>query len=244
VSRASFSLLRSLNNAPPTVRRYRGRSHVLPARALEQYFASDRLTDRLVRELVLGQVLRWKEILECFEFFDVTRKLVGRSCMADLCCGHGLLGILFALLVEEVERVHLIDTSIPDSLERVLEVATRLGPWVEDKVMISEQDIQAAQSMLPAATGIVCAHGCGALTDQALDLALGLHGPVAAMPCCCHPRSPDAPQVLCQELGVKNGVDVHRTYRLHEAGYQVLWRYIPEDITPMNRIIVGALRDL
>ena len=67
-----------------------------------------------------------------------------------------------------------------------------------------------------------------------------LDGPVAVMPCCCHPRSPDAPAVLYRELGVKDGVDIHRTYRLNDAGYAVQWKYIAEDITPMNRIIVGT----
>jgi methyltransferase family protein len=243
VSRTTFSLLRSLNSAPLRARRYHGDSHVFFAKIVARYFATDRLTDRLIRELVHGYVLKWKEILECFEFFDATRKLMRRPCLADVCCGHGLIGILFALLMEEVEQVHLIDARIPDSLSRVLAVATKLGPWVEEKVTVHEMEVEAAESILPSGAAIVCAHGCGVLTDQALDLAMRLQGPVAVMPCCCHPRRPDTPQVLYQELGVKDGVDVHRTYQLHDAGYQVLWRYVPEDITPMNRIIVGARKD-
>ena len=87
---------------------------------------------------------------------------------------------------------------------------------------------------------MLSSHGCGALTDQTLDLAIAMKGHVAVMPCCCHPKRPEAPEVMYRELGVKDGVDVDRTYRLNSAGYRVLWRYIPEDITPMNRIILGS----
>lgn len=242
MSKTHFSLLRSLNGAPEQVRAYSGGSHVFPSRLVEEYFSSGRLTDRFIRELVFGHVIKWKEILECFEFFDQTRKYLRRSSMVDVCCGHGLVGILFALLEKEVEQVRLTDTRIPASLPRVLETAIGLGAWVEEKVQFSEAAIGDLSSQIPRGTAVLSVHGCGGLTDQAIELAMGVDGPVAVMPCCCHPRSPDAPEVLYRELGVKDGVDVHRTYRLNDAGYQVLWRYIPEDVTPMNRIILGAKR--
>ena len=34
--------------------------------------------------------------------------------------------------------------------------------------------------------------------------------------------------------------DTDRTYRLHAAGYTVRWRYIPEAITPMNRVLIAT----
>ena len=244
MSRTVFSLLRSLNDAPARARTYKGKSHVFPAKIVDRYFASDRLTDRFIRGLVSGHAVKWKEILESFEFFDQTRNYLRRPSLVDVCCGHGLIGILFALLEEKVEEVKLADTKIPPSLAAVLDTAISLGPWVKEKVKVLEADVEAIRSHVPSATAVLSAHGCGSLTDQALDLAMGVGGQVAVMPCCCHPRSPDAPQVLYHELGVKDGVDVHRTYRLHEAGYEVLWRYIPEDVTPMNRIIVGTKSDL
>ena len=244
MSRTSFNFLRSLNDAPSCARTYGGNSHVFPSKIIDLYFATDRLTDRFIRGLVESHATKWKEILESFEFFYQTRKYLRRPSLADICCGHGLIGILFALLEEQVEEVRLADSEIPPSLERVLEIAIGLGPWVKEKVKISEAGIEAIQSQVPSGTAIVSAHGCGSLTDRTLDLAMAVDGPVAVMPCCCHPRSPDAPQVLYRELGVKDGVDVHRTYRLNEAGYEVLWKYIPEEVTPMNRIIVGTKSDL
>ena len=240
MSKTGFRLLRSLNGAPSRLRTYSGDSHVFPAKIVESYFPSDRLTDRFIRRLVGEHVLKWKEILESFEFFEQTWKYLRRSTLADVCCGHGLVGILYALLVERVESVVLADSEIPPNLEPTLEIACSLGPWVKQKVQVCNHEVAGVASRVPPETAVVSAHGCGGLTDQALELAMKLGGPVAVMPCCCHPRSPTAPAVLYSELGVKDGVDVHRTYRLHDAGYKVLWRYIPEDVTPMNRIIVGT----
>jgi len=142
--------------------------------------------------------------------------------MAEVCCGHGLIGTLYAMLEETVESVTLTDVTIPPSLRRVVKAATQLAPWTAEKMTIGERSIVDTGSILEKRTGVVSAHGCGALTDQAIDLALSVGGNVAVMPCCCHPKHPDAPQVLYRELGVKDGVDVHRTYRMNEAGYRVL----------------------
>ena len=240
MSRTAFHLLRSLNEAPPRARSYSGKSHVFPGKIVDRHFASVRLTDRLIRRLVRDHVIKWKEILESFEFFDQTRKQLRSATVVDVCCGHGLVGILYALLEREVERVILADSQIPPNLESTLRVAAELGPWVSDKVEVLEFGADKLSSRLPVGSSVLAAHGCGRLTDDALDLAMAVGGAVAVMPCCCHPRSLEAPAVLYGELGVKDGVDVHRTYRLHQAGYQVLWKYIPEAVTPMNRIIVGA----
>jgi len=240
LSKTNFSFLTSLNDAPSRARTYSGASHVFPAKVADRYFASGRLTDRFIRALVDGHAIRWKEVLESFEFFYQIRKYLRHSSMADVCCGHGLIGILFALLEETVEEVKLADAKIPPKLPVILDIAIGLGPWVKEKVSVSEVAIDKLQSEVAPGTAIVSAHGCGSLTDQALDLAIGTGGPVAVMPCCCHPRSPDAPAIIYREFGGKDGVDIHRTYRLNEAGYEVLWKYISEDITPMNRIIMGT----
>ena len=49
-----------------------------------------------------------------------------------------------------------------------------------------------------------------------------------------------APPVLMRELGPEMASDTERTCRLHREGYQVKWKYIPEAITPMNRVIVAT----
>ena len=154
MSRTSFGLLRSLNGAPSQVRNYSGYSHGFPAKIAESYFPSDRLTDRFIRRLIDEHVLKWKEILESFEFFEQTRKHLPRTTLADVCCGHGLVGILYALLVEEVESVVLVDTEIPPNLEPTLEIARSLGPWVDGKVKVLNVEVEEVASHVPPATAI------------------------------------------------------------------------------------------
>jgi hypothetical protein len=86
-------------------------------------------------------------------------------------------------------------------------------------------------------------HACGVATDQVLDAALAVQAKtVAVMPCCYSRTSPAAPHALREHLGAETCSDVHRTYRLEAAGYRVEWAFIPEPITPMNRIVLGSIR--
>jgi len=241
LSKSTFGFLRSLNQAPALAQSYSGDSHVFPSKIVAKYFTSNRLTDRLIRDLVESHILQWKEILESFEFFEQTRKYIRRPRIAEVCCGHGLIGVLYAMLEEEVDEVLLTDVQIPPSQARVISAASALAPWIDRKLTVADKEITETHALVNPDTSIVSSHGCGALTDQAIDLGISTRGSVAVMPCCCHPRSPDAPEVLYRELGIKDGVDVYRTYKLHAAGRRVLWRYIPEAITPMNRILIGAV---
>ena len=98
------------------------------------------------------------------------------------------------------------------------------------------------QLLLPGTT-VVAAHACGKLSDRCIDVAIGLRGSVAVMPCCYHVKHAEGPDVLTAKLGFRTAIDVHRTYRLHAAGYHVRWGAISEAITPMNRIIVATPYD-
>jgi hypothetical protein len=77
-----------------------------------------------------------KEFTESFEFFSRTRTLIrgtrnqvsngnngnSGSNVADLACGHGLTGILFAVFEKSVERVWLVDRKKTKSLSAVFQV--------------------------------------------------------------------------------------------------------------------------
>ena len=60
-------------------------------------FQGSTLTDSLVRELAHERALGIKEVTEAFEFYAAIRKHVRNECIVDLCCGHGLAGLLFAV---------------------------------------------------------------------------------------------------------------------------------------------------
>ena len=195
----------------------------------------------VVRELAKQKTLPVKEILESFEFFARVRKYVRSTCVTDLCCGHGLTGILFALFERSVERVVLIDRQQPPSHAKALAAAIRVGPWVADKVRYQTARMKEVAAYLEPATSVIAIHACGTLTDRCIDCALEAGGAVALMPCCYHDRSCEAPPALQLSLGTRLAFDIDRTYRLEAAGYRVRWNAIPEEITPMNRVLIGTL---
>lgn len=239
-NKSQYKCFRQFNKTP--IGKLAASSTLIDDRIAEQYFNSDSLQDRLVRALSEDRVLPMKEILESFEFFERVRKYVRGSNMADLCCGHGLTGILFALFERSVEHVKLIDQREAGNQAKVLTSAIRVGPWVADKVSFEAMTLKRALETLEPSTSIIATHACGVLTDHCIDCALEVKGPIAVMPCCYSSehgcRAPDAIRLA---FGPELARDIHRTYTLEGAGYRVRWDYIPQEITPMNRILVGTI---
>ena len=209
-------------------------------RRLLGHFPSDGLPDRFARALAEERAVPVKELFESFEFFGRVRKHVRARPVADLCCGHGLTGVLFALFERSVERVVLLDRRRPPSFERGLAAAASGGPWVAEKVEYRTARIADAPDVLERGTSIVAVHACGLRTDRCIEAAVQLRGRVAVMPCCYPDAHCSAPATLVQHLGGALAFDVDRTYRLEAAGYRVRWDGIPTEITPMARILIGT----
>ena len=164
-------------------------------------------------------------------------------CVADLCAGHGLTGMLFAVFEPSVQRVVLVDRARPLNHDKVLAAVIEVAPWVEEKIEYRNADIKSALE-LPENTSIVAVHACGGRTDACLDVALAKGRNVAVMPC-CHAKSPyQGPETLRLKLGIDLATDIDRTYRLRSAGYDVVWTSIPEEITAKPRVIVGVAPSL
>jgi hypothetical protein len=195
--------------------------------------------ERLARELGERRAISLKEFLESCEFYARTRRRVRGPLMADLCCGHGLTGILFALFEKQVVEVTLIDRSRPASHAAILEAACAVGPWVQEKIRYVETDLARAPALLARGTSIVAVHACGTQTDACISTAIATGGAIAAMPCCYFQTAREAPKAVRDTLGAELSADIHRTYRLEAAGYAVDWSEIPRAITPMNRILIG-----
>jgi len=206
-------------------------------------FSSGGLLDKLAGEVGERRCLPTKEFVESAEAFVRIRRRMKASCVVDLCAGHGLLGILFALYERRVERVVLIDGHKPASHDLVLESAVSVGEWVREKVEYREQRMREVTDLAsPGSASVVATHACGDLTDACLNLAVGAGLRLAAMPCCYAARTCHAPEALQQSLGVPLATDIDRTYRLEAAGYRVVWSQIPAAVTPMNRIIMATPR--
>ena len=205
-----------------------------------RFFAANRLQDKLARALGTEGVLPVKEVLECCEFFERIREHTRAAVVADLCCGHGLLGLLFALFERGTREVILSDGRIPDSQARVIECICRLAPWVREKVRVHRMGIDQVDKVLPEDVSVVSAHACGLLTDACIDLAIRKHGAIGVLPCCHPERLCPGPPAVRHALGVRLAFDIERTYRLEHAGYRVRWSEIPSEITPMNRVLVAG----
>ena len=234
---SGYRCFRQFNEIPlATLARSRS---VITRSLAERFFPSDSLQDRLVRELGREKVLAVKEVLESFEFFQRVRKHVRSARVTDLCCGHGLCGILFALFERSVKKVTLIDQEEPASYERVLACAGRVGPWVQEKIEFRTLTMKKALGDVEAGSSVVATHACGVLSDRCIDYALAAQGHIALMPCCYPNRRYEGPRAIQLALGTKLAFDIDRTYRLKAAGYRVRWDNIPEEITAMNRILIG-----
>lgn len=232
----SFKFFPQLNNVA-----YRGwmNSRSGASNSILECFQSQSLQDRLASRILLESTIPMKEVLECCEFFARIRKDVRAECVVDLCCGHGLLGILFAIFEKKTDRVILLDKTTPPSRLELLKSAAELAPWINDKITQIESSIETPGKWLEPGSAIVSAHACGRLSDQCITCAIKSGGPIGILPC-CYPRSAcPAPLSLQSALGLEMAYDVDRTYRLKTAGYHVRWSLIPEDITPMNRVITG-----
>ncbi len=234
----SFKAFRRFNDpelAPLTGRRGR----LEPATAA--LFPSSSLPDRLARALAMGRVLPTKELFESFEFFERVRRPLRAPTVADMCCGHGLTGVLFAVFEPRVERVVLVDRRKPRSFSRMLDAVGTVAPWAAQKVSFVEARAAVAARELPPGASVVAVHACGAQTDRALEAAVRLGGHVALMPCCYFRTADGAPRAVRQALPADLATDVDRTYRLRAAGYSVRWTGVPPAITSCHRIIVGSV---
>lgn len=232
----AFKALRQFNTGPG--RALAGRRDRL-APKWDHHFPGDAHLHRLARALTARYAIDMKEFCEAVEFFARTRRAVRRPVVADLFCGHGFVGLLFALFERTVERVVLVDRSRPPSHSTLLDAVAEVGPWVADKVEYRVQNIR-HHVELPPGAGVVAVHACGPRTDRAIKSAIRCGGPVAVMPC-CHSTSSyhHRPTAFDEAISTELSIDIDRTYRLEGAGYAAEWTAIPRAISPRNRIIVG-----
>lgn len=204
-----------------------------------RWFPGDYLSSVFARELCERRAMPFKEVLESFEFFACVRKRIRGEAVADLCCGHGLVGILFAMFHHDVQHVCLLDRVRPKSFDLVLAAANAVAPWTAEKIQYVEAPLSQTTNHVQPGTTILGVHACGTRTDQCIDHAITLRSTVAMLPCCRRHRPHPSPECLKTVLGADIAIDVDRTYRMHAAGYHVRWDEISPSITEMNRVLIG-----
>jgi hypothetical protein len=236
---SGFRALRCFND--PAIQHIAGLKGRIDARTVS-FFPNDNMTRRVIAALAENSAVPIKEVCESFEFFERVRRNIRSPHVVDMCAGHGLTGLLFALFERDVERVTLFDMNPPQNFERVFDAITQVGPWVREKVNYQQGKVQHLAGRLEPGTAVVAIHACGVRTDRCLDAAIAAGGHVAVMPCCYNFTARDAPAGLRDALGIEMAADVQRTYRLESEGYAVRWSSVPEVITPMRRILIAQRR--
>lgn len=174
-----------------------------------------------------------KEIKESFDFAYKIRRLVRHKNVLEVCCGHGLVGNILITKgwSKYVAQTDIHETKAHERLLMELNNNARIFFYMLD-ILKNQKEIDKLEFDI-----VIGVHCCGNLTDEALDIALRNNKEIAVVPCCYHKS--DEIEKRYMHLFGNLGLDIHRTNRLIEKGYDVRLKTLKANITPMNRVIVG-----
>ena len=201
-------------------------------------FAGEGLFDRVARVVCGAGCLPRKELYESWQTArHVHRRFRGGGGrLVELCAGHGLLASILALMDESFDDVVCADPNPPKSAAALAGALREAWPKL---ARVRYEACALEQVALRAGDLVVSAHACGELTDRVLDAALAAGARVAVLPC-CHAITPGSDGGLRGWLEPTLAIDVLRAERLARAGYSVTTRTIDAEITPKNRLLMGA----
>jgi hypothetical protein len=200
-------------------------------------FPGTSLFDRLARAVCHAGCLPRKELYEAWEMARRVRRLFRGGRIVDLAAGHGLLAQTLLILDNSSPQALVVDTTLPRSSGRLHEVLIDAWPRLAGRVVFDEGPLESVR--LSEEDLVVSAHACGALADLVLDRAAAVRARVAVLPC-CHDLAINDAGSLSGWVDGPLAVDVMRAVRLEQRGYRVRTYTIPEQITPKNRLLLGA----
>ncbi len=204
---------------------------------------------RLFHDIHLHTRFRRKEFLESICVLErLWPVLLHWRHIIEVSAGHGLFGMLAAMLVPGLETALLSDRRKPANYSELLELIARHMPYVKRRVRYVERPLHLVADW-PDQRFVVAIHGCGALSDHIAERAWRSGCSFALVPCCMSPRllaeltgspleqrcSPWTPEELMERIMPL------RVQRISSWGYAVFLSQIPPMITPFNHILL-ALR--
>jgi hypothetical protein len=200
-------------------------------------FPDDTLFHRLARAVCSAECLPRKELYEAWEVARRVRRLMRGGRIVDLGAGHGLLAHALLLLDDSSPVAMVVDKTLPPSSARLHLALVHAWPRLSGRV----QFIAGSLDHIPIAQTdvVVSSHACGALTDLVIDRAASARARVAVLPCCHHLATRDAGD-LSGWVDRSLAIDIIRAMRLKQRGYRVWTQTISSDITPKNRLLIGA----
>jgi hypothetical protein len=200
-------------------------------------FPDDTLFHRVARAVCHAGCLPRKELYEAWEMARRVRRLFRGGRIIDLGAGHGLLAEIMLLLDDSSPDALVVDKALPASTGKVYEAVVQAWPRLAGRVTFVQSAIDDVD--IHSTDVVVSSHACGALTDLVLDLAVAARARVAVLPCCHDLAAGDAGG-LSGWVDGPVAIDIVRAMRLTQRGYRIWTQAIPADITPKNRLLLGA----
>jgi len=200
-------------------------------------FSGSTLFDRLARAVCHAGCLPRKELYEAWEVARRVRRLFRGGRIVDLGGGHGLLAQALLVLDDSSPGAIVVDRTLPPSAAKLHEVLVQDWPRLEGSVELVPAGLD--QVEIRGTDLVVSCHACGSLTDIVLDRAVSARARVAVLPCCHHLRTGDTGG-LSGWVDCATAIDIVRAVRLTRHGYRIWTQTIPSEITPKNRLLIGA----
>jgi hypothetical protein len=182
-----------------------------------------------------------KELYEAWEVARRVRRIFRGGRVVDLGGGHGLLAQIMLLLDDSSPTALVIDKTLPPSGAALHASLVEAWPRLSGRVSFVAGAMEDERIALLDTDVVVSIHACGTLTDVVLDRAMAARARVAVLPCCQDLAACDAGG-LAGWLDGPLAVDVVRATRLEQRGYRIWTQTIPAEITPKNRLLMGAGR--
>src|ERR1700738_1325785 len=202
-------------------------------------FPDRTLFHRVARAVCHAGCLPRKELYEAWEMARRVRRRFRGGRVIDLNAGHGLLAQVMLLLDDSSPSALVVDKTLPASSAKLHEVLVRAWPRLAGRIAFVASALEDVE--LLETDVVVSSHACGALTDRVLHRAVAAHARVAVLPCCHNLATGDAGGLSCWVDGPV-ALDIVRAMRLTEQGYRIWTQAIPAEITPKNRLLLGAPR--
>jgi SAM-dependent methyltransferase len=200
-------------------------------------FPDATLFHRVARAVCHAGCLPRKELYEAWETARRVRRLFRGGRIVDLGAGHGLLAQILILLDDSSPDALAVDKAVPRSAGKLHTALAEAWPRLAGRVRFVPSALEDVE-ILPGDLVVSC-HACGNLTDLVLDRAASARARVAVLPCCHDLASGDAGD-LAGWVDGPAAIDIMRAVHLRQRGYRVWTQSIPTDITPKNRLLIGA----
>jgi len=131
----------------------------------------------------------------------------------------------------------VVDRTLPASSARLHDVLSAAWPRLSGRITMMSAGLE--DVTIGPTDVVVSAHACGNLTDLVLARAAAARARVAVLPC-CHDLDVSDDGGLAGWVDGPLAVDVVRALRLKQHGYRIWTQSISADITPKNRLLLGA----